>query len=190
MLIYIIDHPDLWKSKKLDFTFCKFNYSKDFYHGILHMLDLHIPCWRSIPQGNLCDRLNFINNNCSNQGTLFGYQEMPHNNIGILGLNKPHIIDRGNKQESTYGRNGLAIKRHILLTLRNHNFKIRPKLEIIELFVHELTHTASNDVDWIEEKNGGNHQAPYVPFHRFTKYVARKLNILQDNIYYQNKNNC
>jgi hypothetical protein len=170
ILIYIIKHPELWKDKKLDFTFCKYHHSLEFYHGILHMLDLHLPGWQT---GEVTSH--------------FGYQECPHNEFGILGLNKPHIIDRQSDSPAVYGRNGLAVKRHILLTLRNKSNCFRNELERVKLAVHELTHTASNDVDWIHEKDGGNHQPPYRAFHSFMLNIARKTGVLKDCHYYSKK---
>ena len=75
------------------------------------------------------------------------------------------------------------------LTIRNQKtWKINSYSKIIDLAIHELTHTTSNDTDWIEENKGGNHQSPYVSFHRFMRQMGRNTNILKDSIYYSNKN--
>lgn len=87
----------------------------------------------------------------------FEYLEMRPNEWGCLGLNKPieitvinAEIDNGKVIEYELGT-----KRNISLTIRNQNTgEIKNYDDILDLAIHELTHTTCNDVRWIPESQG------------------------------------
>ena len=116
----------------------------------------------------------------------FEYMEMRPNDWGGLGLNKPKEITVINAEID----NGkiidyeLGTKRNILLTIRNQNTgELKKYSDIIDLAVHELTHTTCNDVRWIPEWKGGNHRDPYPSYHRMMRKWARECGIINQNTY-------
>jgi len=131
-------------------------YQHPIAFGIYHTFDLH------------------LNDN-------FEYLEMRPNQHGILGLNKPKNIttlevDVDNKKI----KYELGTKRNILLTLRNQNTgELRNYKDILDLAIHELTHTTCNDVRWIPESQGGNHRQPYPEYHRLMRKWAKEYGILK-----------
>jgi hypothetical protein len=124
--------------------------------GIYHTFDLH-----------LTDRVH--------------YMEMRPNKWGGLGLNKPkeltvYKMDIGEKKDIKYN---LGTKRGILLTLRNQQTgEMKKYTDIIDLAIHELTHTTCNDTKWIPESQGGNHREPYPSYHRLMRKWSREAGIL------------
>ena len=48
---------------------------------------------------------------------------------------------------------------------------------ILDLAIHELTHTTSNDVRWIPESKGGNHREPYPTYHTLMRKWAKECGI-------------
>lgn len=125
--------------------------------GIYHTFDLH-----------LTDRVN--------------YMEMRPNKWGGLGLNKPkevtlYKMEIGEKKDIKYE---LGTKRGILLTLRNQQTgELRNYPDILDLAIHELTHTTCNDTKWVPESQGGNHREPYPTYHRLMRKWAREAGILK-----------
>ncbi len=124
--------------------------------GIYHTFDLH-----------LTDRVP--------------YMEMRPNKWGGLGLNKPkevtvYKMDIGDRKV----KYDLGTKRGILLTLRNQQTgELRKYPEILDLAIHELTHTTCNDTKWIPDSQGGNHREPYPTYHRLMRKWARECGILK-----------
>lgn len=128
--------------------------------GIYHTIDIHIP-----------------------NGDLYGYtyQEMTPNKYGIIGLNKPKVIVK--KQFEYNGKMidyEIADKRLMLLT-------IRPKLSdggdpnyidsyknIMNLVLHEITHTTCNDVRWKRD----NHLHPFHKYESLIKQWAKECGII------------
>jgi hypothetical protein len=161
-LIYAYLHPEMWRNHKIAW-------------GIYHTLDIHIPCWAismpkfaSIPNKDTASDL--IIDECIKMGVLFNYQEMPRNN-GILGLNKPkHIIGvpmiiKGKKV--TYE---MCDCRAIFLTIRDYQKnKKREYSKILDLALHELTHTTCNDCRWKPD----NHLPPYNQYRAIINKFAK-----------------
>uniref|UniRef100_A0A6C0B114 Uncharacterized protein n=1 Tax=viral metagenome TaxID=1070528 RepID=A0A6C0B114_9ZZZZ len=110
----------------------------------------------------------------------FEYLETRPNQDGILGLNKPKEltvleVPIDNKKINYE----LGTKRNIMLTLRNQNTgELRNYKDILDLAIHELTHTTCNDVRWIPESKGGNHRDPYPSYHRLMRTWARECGII------------
>ena len=124
--------------------------------GIYHTFDLHL------------------------YGKLFEYLEMRPNQDGIIGLNKPKRITviKADIDSKTIDYE-LGTKRNILLTLRNqNNGELRNYKDIIDLAIHELTHTTCNDVRWIPEWKGGNHREPYPTYHKLMRKWANSCGII------------
>jgi hypothetical protein len=104
---------------------------------------------------------------------------MRPNNWGGIGLNKPKEITviKAEIDDKTIDYE-LGTKRNIMLTIRNQNTgKIRNYQDIIDLAIHELTHTTCNDVKWIPEWRGGNHREPYPSYHRLMRKWARETGL-------------
>ena len=107
---------------------------------------------------------------------------MRPNAQGILGLNKPKEITTleislDNGRVINYE---LGTKRNILLTLRNqNNGELRSYSDILDLAIHELTHTTCNDVRWIPEWKGGNHRDPYPTYHRMMRKWASEIGLIK-----------
>jgi len=116
----------------------------------------------------------------------FNYQEMTPNKDGILGLNKPKIIK---KMKLDTGHNivnyEIADKRSIFLTIRpklsntnNSNPDILDTYEkILDLALHEITHTVCNDVRWKED----NHKHPYKIYEGLMKRWAKECGVIKIN---------
>ena len=111
---------------------------------------------------------------------LFEYLETRPNEHGIMGLNKPkeitvlevYIDNKPIKYE-------LGTKRNIMLTLRNQGTgEMRNYKDILDLAIHELTHTTCNDVRWIPEWKGGNHREPYPSYHKLMRKWASDCNLI------------
>ena len=104
---------------------------------------------------------------------------MRPNKDGILGLNKPKrltvikvLLDKVLNYE-------LGTKRNILLTLRNQNTgELKNYSDILDLAIHELTHTTCNDVRWVPEWKGGNHREPYPTYHKLMRKWAKECGVL------------
>ena len=164
ILIYIYSNPQLINDL--------------FSFGFYHALDIHIPNWQEV-LGKKISLLSKLNK-CDNS---FIYQEITPNEYGIIGLNKPKKVIQG----FLSGKDHIATKRMIMLLIRNSNGTIKTPLSILEVAIHELTHTISNDWEWVSDKDGGNHQFPYNSFHKIMKASARKCGILRDALYYEKK---
>ena len=111
----------------------------------------------------------------------FEYIEMRPNEHGIIGLNKPKRITviKAPISDTTLIDYELGTKRNISLTMRNqNNGELRNYKDIIDLAIHELTHTTCNDVRWIPESKGGNHRDPYPSYHRFMRKCAKECGII------------
>ena len=151
LLYYLVDNEYLYTNDPIAF-------------GIYHTFNLHIPNW----------------NGKSNEPP-FVYQEMRPNEHGILGLNKPKKIitikaEIDNNKVIDYE---LGKKRLILLTLRNqNNGELYDYSKILDLAIHELTHTTCNDVRWVPEWKGGNHREPYPTYHRQMRQWAKNCKVL------------
>ena len=157
LLVYLCKNPQLWIKKPIAY-------------GIIHTFDIHIP---SISK--------YFNEVVKKNGNIkllndkpFNYQEMTPNKHGIIGLNKPKIIKtikvNVNGKMIDYE---IAEKRSIFLTIRNkRGFDSYSK--IMDLAIHELTHTTCNDVRWKED----NHQPPYTSYHNLMRKWARECGIL------------
>ena len=155
LLIYLCKNPQLWSSKPIGW-------------GIVHTFDIHIPGWDKIPD------LNKITLNSFDE--MFNYQEMPTNYDGIIGLNKPKKIIT---IKSKFGDFEIAGKRSIFLTIRNQiTGKINDYGKILDLAIHELTHTACNDIRWKED----NHTPPYRSYHTLIRKWAKDINIIKINL--------
>ena len=111
----------------------------------------------------------------------FEYIEMRPNDWGGLGLNKPKEITVI-KAEIDNGKvidYELGTKRNISLTLRNQNTgELKNYKEIIDLAIHELTHTTCNDVRWVPEWRGGNHREPYPTYHKMMRKWAKECGVI------------
>ena len=111
----------------------------------------------------------------------FEYLEMRPNDWGGIGLNKPkkYIVIKGKIDNKTITYK-LGKKRAILMTIRNQNTgELRNYKEILDLAIHELTHTVCNDIEWVPESKGGNHREPYPTYHRLMRKWAKECGILQ-----------
>jgi hypothetical protein len=109
----------------------------------------------------------------------FEYLEMRPNNWGGIGLNKPKEITviKADLDNKTIDYE-LGTKRNIMLTIRNQNTgKIRNYQDILDLAIHELTHTTCNDVRWVPEWKGGNHREPYPTYHRLMRKWCRLVGL-------------
>ena len=124
--------------------------------GIYHTFDLHLT--KNLP-----------------------YMEMRPNKHGIIGLNKPKEITVIKADiDSKIIDYELGTKRNILLTLRNQNTgELRNYSDILDLAIHEVTHTTCNDVRWVSEWKGGNHREPYPSYHRLMRKWAKECGILK-----------
>jgi hypothetical protein len=158
MLLFAVNNPGIWRNHPIAW-------------GMFHTFDLHISPWKSG-----ISNLDLINQECIRSGTLFNYQEMPKNDNGILGLNKPKNIFatpvKVNGKEFNYE---IADHRSIFLTLRDFRTnKIHKYSVILELALHELTHTTANDCRWKED----NHLPPYNSYRKIINKLARKNNLI------------
>ena len=164
LLIYLCKNPVLWIDRPIAY-------------GIFHTFDIHIPCLNNsfeilLKEGNINKSNLFINNKCEEMNKLFNIQEMTPNQHGIIGLNKPKII------KTIYLEDGkeyeIAEKRSIHLTMRNQRTGVvNPYSKIIDLAIHELTHTTCNDVRWKED----NHAPPYKSYHTLMRKWAKDAGI-------------
>jgi hypothetical protein len=150
ILLYIYNNPQKWQDHPIAW-------------GIYHTFDIHLPGWEN--------RNNFIS-----KENLFEYQEMTPNEHGIIGLNKPkHIISIPVILDGKKINYELTDKRKILLTIRNQRTgKLNGYPTILDLAIHELTHTTCNDVRWKED----NHRPPYQSYHTLMRKWARESGVL------------
>jgi hypothetical protein len=155
LLIYTFKHSEIWKDHPIAW-------------GIYHTFDIHIPCWKETLARGIIDQ-NVINYNCLQRGQLFVYQEMPKNDGGILGLNVPEVIY--GLELNFHGKKivyDVAERRAIYLTLRYSNGTIYPYEDILDLALHELTHTTCNDCRWKPD----NHLPPYKSYRTIINKLA------------------
>jgi hypothetical protein len=166
ILVHIMKNPQLWISKPIAF-------------GIYHTFDIHIPCWLdnmdSILKSN--NPYTLINNLCKNMDKIFNYQEMKPDYQNIIGLNKPKkIITIEADYHGKVIDYEIAEKRSIFLTVRNmKSNKLHNYSTILDLAIHELTHTTCNDVRWKKD----NHLPPYQSYHTLMRKWARECGILK-----------
>jgi hypothetical protein len=166
LLIYLARNPELWLYKNIAF-------------GIIHTFDLHIPCLYSLLESLNTDSIEVLNqkiiDKCVKDSTLFTYQEITPNDHGIIGLNKPKVIKtiQINVDEKVVDYE-IAEKRLIMLTIRKKSGKFDSIKEIMDLAIHELTHTTCNDVRWKPD----NHKPPYTCYHRLMRKWAKECGIL------------
>jgi hypothetical protein len=166
LLIYLATNKDRWRDHPIAF-------------GIYHTLNLHAPnCNEKVFYD--INALNLINKLSGDD--LFNYQEMTPNDEGILGLNKPkqvinvNFVYKGKKMDYE-----LATKRSIFLTIRpqlsdNGNPDIFDTYKkILDLAIHELTHTTCNDTRWKTD----NHRHPYPEYHKMMRQFARNCGVLK-----------
>jgi hypothetical protein len=173
LLFYLIQNPEIW-------------YDHPIAWGLIHTFDIHIPSWKQninlIKSTNLSDKneLSLLNDIINKEsvalGSFYNMQEMTPNSHGILGLNKPKEIIN----IDSYPR---AKKRSMHLTLRNirngsgNNYtcgKLYEYNRIMDLVIHELTHTTCNDIYWKED----NHRPPYGQYHSMMRKWAKDCNII------------
>jgi hypothetical protein len=108
---------------------------------------------------------------------LFEYQEMTPNSEGILGLNKPKELTTTktvvNGKIIDYE---IAERRKIMLTIRNQRTgQVKDYYPtIIDLAIHEITHTTCNDTRWKED----NHKPPYQSYHTLMRQFARNCKLI------------
>jgi hypothetical protein len=166
LLIYLARNPELWLYKNIAF-------------GIIHTFDLHIPCLYSLLESLNTDSIEVLNqkiiDKCVKDSTLFTYQEITPNDHGIIGLNKPKVIKT--IQINVDGKvvdYEIAEKRIMMLTIRKKSGKFDSIKEIMDLVIHELTHTTCNDVRWKPD----NHKPPYTCYHRLMRKWAKECGIL------------
>jgi hypothetical protein len=165
LLIYLLKNPQLWNQHPIAF-------------GVYHCFDIHIPYWNDL---NLQLNKKELLSKCLKTDNLFIYQEMTPNEDGIIGLNKPKKIITI-KAEIENGKiidYELGKKRLILLTIRNQNSgSMRNYKDILDLVIHEVTHTICNDVRWVPDSKGGNHREPYPTYHKLMRKWARECGIM------------
>jgi len=162
LLIYLCKNPQLWMQKPIAY-------------GIIHTLDIHLP--------SLCKYFDQVVTNNGDINLLndpnfeiFNYQEMTPNKHGIIGLNKPKVIDTISIViDGVPTDYEIAGKRSIFLTLRNQRtWELLDYPKIMDLVIHELTHTTCNDVRWKED----NHKPPYQSYHTLMRKWARDCGIM------------
>lgn len=107
----------------------KYKYSKEEQFAIDCFLDIH------------------LNNNKTSLaemqlGTIFN------------GLNKPRDLIRTNKPYIGKDKNSRAQYRTVFLTLRRKNGKFKSNKSIINLFIHEITHSMCNHITWRDDDHG------------------------------------
>jgi len=176
LLIYLIQNPELW-------------YNKPIAWGVFHTFDIHIPNWRneySLLINTQLDDLSQIKKtneiiikDSLEMGRLFPIQEMTPNTYGIIGLNKPK------KTKFINNNYEIADYRSFHLTLRNINIDGSGKItkvgqtwsydKIMDLVIHELTHTTCNDIHWKPD----NHMPPYQSYHTLMRKWARECGIMK-----------
>jgi len=165
ILIYIMKNPQLWTCKPIAF-------------GIYHTFDIHIPCWPDNIDSIIKSKnpMKLINDSCIQMGKLFNYQEMKPDYHNIIGLNKPKkIISIEAEYRGKVVEYEIAEKRSIFLTVRNmKSGKLHNYSTILDLAIHELTHTTCNDVRWKKD----NHLPPYQSYHTLMRKWARECRIL------------
>ena len=92
------------------------------------------------------------------------------------GLNKPKNVILTNNIEVGPDKNLRASYRHIFLTLRNSNGRLKTIDSLKPLIAHELTHTALNHVRWRDDDHNKNFNLYYI--YRFIiKSILKELNI-------------
>jgi hypothetical protein len=160
LLIYLCKNPQLWINQPIAF-------------GIIHTLNIHIPCLYDIfdtviSNKNTSEIINLINKDPN----LFLIQEMTPNEYGIIGLNKPRKLKKIKLPDGS-GDYEISAERSIHMTIRNKG-KINDYLKILDLALHEITHTTCNDIYW---DNEDNHKYPYPVFHSKMRNWAKDCGI-------------
>lgn len=152
LLEYIMKNPELWIDKPIAF-------------GIIHTFDIHCPGWK-------IDENSFKFGN----GNQFPISEIAPNEHGIIGLNKPKsikqiVVDVDGKKINYE----IADKRSFHLTVRNKKTgKVLGYPQLLDLAIHELTHTTCNDTRWKED----NHLPPYQSYHTMMRKWAKQCGVL------------
>ena len=104
----------------------------------------------------------------------------PHNyllsemqlNTQFEGLNKPKQLYKCNKYSLGKDKYLKAKKRDIFLKLRKNNGKFKSYELIIELVIHEITHTMCNHVTWRDD----NHHSDFKFSENLLKNVVNQMN--------------
>ena len=166
ILIYLCKNKEKWQNHPIAF-------------GIHHTFDLHANGSNENVFNNV--NANSLINKVAGQ-KLFNYQEMTPNKLGILGLNKPkkiiNIPVNINGKTKNYE---ITSKRSIFITIRpkiyNDPDLIDPYPKILDLAIHELTHTTCNDTRWKDD----NHKHPYPVYHKMMRQFASICDVLNKN---------
>ena len=164
LLIYLCKNKKNWENHPIAF-------------GIYHTFDLHANGSNENVFNDI--NANSIINKMANQ-KIFNYQEMTPNNLGLLGLNKPKEVTNINVTiDGKKIKYEIASKRSIFLTIRP-NIKNKPNYienyqKIMDLAIHELTHTTCNDTRWKDD----NHKHPYPVYHKMMRKFASICDIIK-----------
>jgi hypothetical protein len=160
LLVHLCKNPELWINHPIAY-------------GIIHTFDIHLDCLNDNFETIVNGDNNFdYNRNCKQ---IVNIMEMTPNKHGIIGLNKPKII-----KKIKINLNGkvidypIADKRSLHLTIRNKNGKLKSYPWIMDLVIHELTHTVCNDVYWKKD----NHAYPYNDYHKLMIKWSKSIDIL------------
>ena len=165
LLFYLIQNQQLWINNNIAW-------------GIIHTFDIHIPCWRKHYEYILTHEISnkmsdFINNECLKNGNLYRMQEMTPNDLGLIGLNKP----KKTIKLKDFDYYEIASVRSMHLTLRDKRTnEIKSEKYIMDLVIHELTHTTCNDIHWKEN----NHSHPYPVYHKMMRKWAKDIHVLPE----------
>jgi len=93
-------------------------------------------------------------------------------NTQFEGLNKPKQLYKCNKYSLGKDKYLKAKKRDIFLKLRKNNGDFKSYKLIIELVIHEITHTMCNHVTWRDD----NHHLDFKFSENLLKYVVKQMN--------------
>lgn len=88
------------------------------------------------------------------------------------GLNKPKEVHKTNKPYLGSDKNLRAKYRNVFLTLRRKDGKFKSNKSIIDLFIHEITHTMCNHVTWRED----DHSEDFQKYEKLIKQIFLKIN--------------
>lgn len=168
LLFYLIKNPHLWRDKPIAF-------------GIYHTFDIHIPCWKNMTEVIINNKNYFIlneiiNKECIKNNKLFNIQEMRYDQDMLIGLNKPKKIKTVRlNTDNGIVKYKIAETRAFFITLRNKKSgRLNNIKQIMDLVLHELTHTTCNDIIWKDD----NHMYPYTNYHTLMRNWATDCNII------------
>ena len=94
--------------------------------------------------------------------------------IGTIfnGLNKPRDIIKTNKPYIGEDKNIRAKYRTVFLTLRKKNGKFKSNKSIMDLFIHEITHSMCNHISWRDDDHGED----FKKYEKLLSEVLLKIN--------------